>query len=284
MEVLIAIGIFGVGLISIAAIFPTAVAIQRQTVDDQLGQAVASNAESTLIALSQSSGLMTYKHDPNPALRIGTLKDYAGASGYPGGDVYSMLNVTDVASPPSFHDYLTWRVRSYPENKPLSWDVGLGHYTSTRNYFWYPFIQAEGNLASLTGPTWLTYVMVLRKTDALRFPEIRQIPVEEDTDKISRIRFTDASFENDNDNDDDGIPDLISPGDWVLGNDGGIHQIVLADKDGLTLNSPVVQQGTRPLNRLYYAVHLDDAGGIIRETRSPIVRIGGPFQIEPLEP
>src|SRR5262245_25735142 len=48
IEVLLAIFILGVGVISIAALFPAGIAQQRQSVDDIMGPTVANNALSIL--------------------------------------------------------------------------------------------------------------------------------------------------------------------------------------------------------------------------------------------
>ena len=55
IEVLLAVFILGIGIISIGAIFPAGIVQQRQSLDDALGPIVADNALATLRAkLSQS--------------------------------------------------------------------------------------------------------------------------------------------------------------------------------------------------------------------------------------
>ena len=48
IEVLLAVAILGIGVISIAALFPAGIAQQRQSVDDVLGPTIANNAMSIL--------------------------------------------------------------------------------------------------------------------------------------------------------------------------------------------------------------------------------------------
>ncbi|MGA1708204.1 MAG: type IV pilus modification PilV family protein, partial [Phycisphaerales bacterium] len=55
IEVLLAVFILGIGIISIGAIFPAGIVQQRQSLDDALGPIVADNALATLRAkLSQT--------------------------------------------------------------------------------------------------------------------------------------------------------------------------------------------------------------------------------------
>lgn len=265
-------GIFVTGFVAVAAIFPTAIAVQRETVDDQMARGIGVNAESIIFAMARSrGGPLTYTHNPTSADRSGTLAPYTREPAQ-GGRVYSLLGV-GVWTPNSLKDSFTPALRTYP-----AYDDDV----ENRDYVWYPFIQVKGDLTSQTSPVWLAYVMILRRTGIGMMPEIREVLVQEDTSQTSRILFTSPAADFNNDADGDGIPDLISPGNWVLGDDGGVHQVVLADSGSITVDSPVVQQGTVPLQRLYYAVGLEKDGTTFkREARSPILRIEGPFNVLP---
>src|SRR5688572_8239180 len=83
MEVLIAIGIFAIGMVAVAAVFPTAIFLQKQTITDATSQQVARNAAAVLQATK-----MTYKWYPpvifpvpqvNPAQ--GSLRNYYQTAG-----------------------------------------------------------------------------------------------------------------------------------------------------------------------------------------------------------
>ncbi|QQE11956.1 prepilin-type N-terminal cleavage/methylation domain-containing protein [Planctomycetota bacterium] len=97
MEVLVALGLFAMGLIAVAAVFPTAIAVQRETVETTEARRIAESAEMFMQSLARSNGLnagddgfFTYKFDPSRtananAPHLGTLgkwlyTDNAGTS------------------------------------------------------------------------------------------------------------------------------------------------------------------------------------------------------------
>ncbi len=292
MEVMIALGIFAIGLVAVAAVFPTAISIQRETVRDLAGQRTIINARTMIQAMARSSELtptsnfrtLTYEHDIDPTLRKGTLKAFTeniiptlGRTGFPGG-VQPMI---DLPSPPinlpfaemstslvqlnaakSFHSLFSLDIRSYPQNISRA---------DQRDYYWYPLIQAR-DLTS-ANPTWMIYLMVMQRRGSEAVPEVRfaQVDTRPSVTFDRFITFTTSSMDNDLDN--DGLPDLIQPGDWVLGDDGSIHRVLLAEKHKITVESPIPVTGQ--LRLIYYAAAIDLAApGILkRESRSPIVRI-----------
>lgn len=56
LEVLITMGIFAVGFVAVAAIFPTAILLQKKTVEDVVAQQVARNAQAVLEARGITAG------------------------------------------------------------------------------------------------------------------------------------------------------------------------------------------------------------------------------------
>lgn len=309
MEVLVALGIFALGLVAVAAVFPTAIAIQSETVRDLAGQRAVINARSTIQAMARSienpptpnNRVLSYQHDTNPAQRAGTLRDYtvatnqltnpsSGRTGFPGrvqpmidqpiniapnlldqfpySDVEVSPSVATLNAPNSFHNLFNLDVRSYPKNIAD---------TSKRDYYWYPLIQAK----DLTGnnPTWMVFLMVMQRRGTEAVPEVRAARVINVLGN-NTIQFASSGPATDphwwdNDADNDGLPDLIQPGDWVLADDGSIFRVVVAERDRITIDSQVpVGAG---LNFLYFAVALDRTDPAIpiikRETRSAIVRI-----------
>ena len=310
MEVLIALGIFAVGLVAVAALFPTAITIQSETVRDLAGQRIAVDAKTTIQALANSYNnthtnstpwesaytTLTYHHDQDPNNRAGTLDVFTksdvpstGKTGVAGGvqpmidqplplksvrrsgvgrykdpiDTFIRLNAVR-----SFHYLLSEEIRSYPKTIPN---------TEERDYYWVPFIQPK-DLTSAT-PTWVVYLMIMQRHGTERIPEARAVRVNNISGKT--ITFDSSGAANDyewldNDEDDDGLPDYIQPGDWVLADDGSIFRVVLAQKDSITIDSVVPPSGN--INLLYYAVALEGGTNwntpIAKpEARSPIVRI-----------
>jgi len=118
------------------------------------------------------------------------------------------------------------------------------------------------------------YLMVMQRRGTEDVPEVRAADVVNAIDRS--ITFRNTGPANDplwlnNDANDNGLPDLIQPGDWVLGDDGSIHRVLLAEgTNRITVESPVPPTGLR---MIYYAVAIDRSTGIKRESRSPIVRI-----------
>jgi len=134
LEVLIAMGIFAVGFAAVAAIFPTAILLQKQTVDDVLGQQVARNAQALLevkgisaaeISTAQGDAWLT-------DMRVHSINDLLGATGIP-------------------HN---WPLsdRSYPSSIT---DLSL------RKHFWVPLVMDSDNSATNTSP--VVFVFVLRR-------------------------------------------------------------------------------------------------------------------------
>ncbi len=291
MEVLIAMGIFLIGIVAVAAVFPTGVAVQRRTVEDLTSQAVARNAKQimTMIAISpdtHANGPLTYHHDATIASRSGTLAGFTEDGGRPTPedaqrvapmfdfDLPVAAGVNQAVVPSSVSGSPKTRIaealsplslRGYPSfYQPTTKDAGL------RDYYWFPLIQITDDPTTATTLEWLCHIMIVRREGSNPVPRIGYVEVEEDFSSTSRIQFTDSMFSNDANN--DGLPDLIGPGDWVLADNGQVHRVILADADGITVDSAVVSAGFVP-KRLYFAANVDSAGNARRNGSSPIVRI-----------
>ncbi len=304
MEVLVALGIFAVGLVAVAAVFPTAISVQSETVRDLAGQRAVANARTTIQSLARSKEsaptnrflTLTYKHDIVPTLREGTLVPFTennppatGRTGSPGG-VQPMLDqplppigaqltlpafAEMSASSPlnaakSFHNLFSQDIRSYPQNVSQS---------DRRDYYWFPLIQARDLTAS--NPIWMTYIMVMQRRGTEAVPEVRAARINPGASGGSVIVLAQsgpiAGEIWDNDFDDDGLPDLIQPGDWVLDSRGTIHRVLLAERFQITVES-AVPVSFRNGDLIYFAVAIEGGGNwqnpvIKRESRSPIVRI-----------
>jgi type II secretory pathway pseudopilin PulG len=281
IEVLISMGVFLIGIIAVAAIFPSGILVQRRTSESLMSQAVVRNARAKIFALVQSdpggnTKWISYKHQTlSDNSKYGSLTAYATGEGK---IVHSLLDIgtgTGAITSPNnndFADIFTATMRSYPSNVPVA---------VNRDYFWYPFIITNNDLTQLGTVVWRAMVMVVRKDLSRQFiPEIREIDVTEDLSSTSRIRFTGAfpnSSDTDNDANNDSLPDWIEPGNWVLDDNGRIHRVVLADADGITVDSAVVGLPTK----LFYAVNViqdpNNPSNTIPDFRgrSPIMRIAG---------
>jgi hypothetical protein len=298
MEVLVALGIFAMGLVAVAAVFPTAIAIQRETVRDLAGQRVAVNAKSLVQSMARSidnledlstvSGTnltLTYHHDAQEVNREGTLKPFTvttlpagGKTGRAGraqpmidqpinNSTWQMANPTGEMVGPllnaarSFHNLFSEEARSYPKTIANS---------AERDYYWYPIIQPK-DLTS-PQPAWMMYLMIMQRHGTEAIPEVRALLISIDPANPKKLTFLNAgTYSLDNDANDNGLPDVIQPGDTVLGDDGSILHVVLAEKGSITVDAVVSPTTT---GMIYYAQALEGGTGAEKtESRSPIVRI-----------
>lgn len=300
MEVLVAMGVFTVGLVAVAAIFPTAITIQRETVREVDGRRIGKNARATILAAARSDVNpsdtirndepefeMSYTHDPIPASRSGSLvkfvEDAVTASAFNPTPVLPMIDLPEslpdgrlippsvqspspvnraltLNAPMSFHGLLNLDVRSYPKNIELP---------DRRDYYWYPLLQVS-NLTDPSGPSFSATLIVMHRSGTNAPPEVRE------SNPITDVNGSVITFGSNllgttsNDADGDGLPDLIQPGDIVLGNDGRVHRVILADANTITVNSDSIGNPTR----IFFGVSIERSTGIIkRESASPVVWI-----------
>lgn len=298
MEVLVALGIFAVGLVAVAAIFPTAITIQRDTVREADGRRIAKNAKSILLATARTnsaSGVPTPDEEmslnpgsppsiPASGSLLPFLTQAIGVSAYNNTPVMPMIDLPlpapprdplmfytersgsslTVDAPASFHWLLNPDTRSYPQNIDE---------VNQRDYYWYPLLKVAD---ATTTPVLSVYIVVMHRDGTDLPPEIRQsFPLDATRTTGNEIFFNANGLFNDgtgdvsNDPDGDGLPDFIQPGDIILGNDGRKHRVILARADSLVVDSPNVGNPTA----IYFGVAIDSANFIKREARSPIVWI-----------
>jgi type II secretory pathway pseudopilin PulG len=287
LEVLVSLGIFTVGLVAVSAVFPTAITIQRETVRELDGRRVAQNAKTTLLAIARSNteeadddmpwSELSYNDPPLPstAATTGSLKNYVSrdpairSTVNNPNPVIAMITLPGLPTPAgvSFDRLFTLDIRSYPQNfNALDTTTGANVSALRRDYYWYPLIQAKN--ISPGPPKWFAYLMVMHRSGSQAPPQIRR------SGNITvlgpKITFANGLLGNlSNDEDNDGLPDYIQPGDRILADDGRVHRVILATADSVTVDSPSVGSP----GSIYFAVAIDSTGNIKTETRSPIVWI-----------
>lgn len=290
MEVLVALGIFTIGLVAVAAIFPAAITIQRDTVREVDGRRIGKNAKAVLLAVARNqvpSGPNDDKPEYELSLDTSTGVPYDGslgkfldnafaASAFNPTPVYPMIDLPEppipgfqgtgaaLDAPTSFHGLIPLRVRSFPQS--------IGD-PSRRDYYWYPLIQIRN---ATTAPSIAAFIIVMRRDGTDQPPQVRESfdlnPTQTTGNEIvfgPQGLFNDGTGPVNNDPDNDGLPDFIQAGDRVLGNDGLIHRVVLAEANKLTVDSPNIGN----LTRIFFTVNIDATGAIKRESRSPLVWI-----------
>ena len=309
MEVLVALGIFTVGLVAVAAIFPTAIAIQRDTVREVDGRRIGKNAKAMILAAARTKSVaysgepyaeMTYTHNiANPLLSTGSLHPFVtdtnaisvmtsainptpvfpmidlpepyrrDVQGYSVGQYFALgerRNPADnltLDAPASFQGLFNIDTRSYPKNNPY-WD--------RRDYYWYPLIK----ISNLSSPEWSVTLIVMHRDGTNLPPEVRQSYTLDLTRTSGNVLYFNRNgLFNDggdvsNDEDTDGLPDYIQPGDTILADNGVLHHVVLAKADSITVDTDNVGNPSS----IYFGVSIDrNTGSIRREGRSPIVWI-----------
>ena len=142
IEVLIAFGVFAIGAIAVASLFPVAALLQKETADDILGKHAAESAKAIVLAKG-----LTY--DPPAA----------------GGDLFNYH--PDPASLNSQALPLL-QVNSFLETRFTIWDRSYPTFTNTaafsdlrdRDLFWVPFIQDVQGDAN--NPVWVMHLFILK--------------------------------------------------------------------------------------------------------------------------
>jgi len=314
MEVLVALGIFAIGLVAVAAIFPTAITIQRETVREADGRRIGKNARAIVLATARTNTTKPLEQDKPqfemsytpavitpPTASKGSLKPFVsaalGASASNPTPVMPMIDLPEITAtgpgpaaaqrsagltldaPASFHGLIPLSVRSYPQNTNQS-PSGTVRGIFRRDYYWYPLLQVK-NLTDPAGPSFSMFIIVMHRGGSERPPEVRRSFRLDPTRTIGNViafnaaqgLFNDGSGNVNNDNDANGLPDFIQPGDLVLGDDGRVHRVILADATSITVNSDNVGNPST----IYFGVSIErttaTTNTIKREGASPVVWI-----------
>lgn len=325
IEVLIAMGIFLIGVICVAALFPASVAVQRDTMGSVMGQQVSRRAvkQMQIIAASgvEKSDPLTYHHDSRSGNRTGTLEPFTepsklhtnsylngtlkiGSRVQPlidyrttpnphalaaipaigsGEDGYVPLAPSSASGPAdnaSFRWIFGADFCSYPSTNVYAAPIAGNAYTTVpdRDYYWFPFIQVSG-LDSGGSVNWQGFVVVMHRQPQMNVPQVRWVNI---TSYSGARMVFDNTFDNDKDS--DGIPDLIRPGDFILADNGVVHRVILAEADGCTVDSPVLDANNLALNRIYFTVDVDNEGRVKRESPRTVAWIDGPFPLPVQDP
>ncbi len=124
MEVLLAVMILGIGVISIAALFPAGIAQQRQSVDDVIGPIVAQNALAVIRSKVRAEDFGTFEVDFNMAPPVFSVEGdwpwlrpaFIFPNNYPPWGAIDIFDTTGDATAVDGIPYSTWR---YPNEAPV---------------------------------------------------------------------------------------------------------------------------------------------------------------------
>ena len=266
MEVLIALGIFVIGMVAIASIFPVAAVMQRETARGVVAEQLAQSAEDVL----DVRGILETDLTVDPLYVPGGAWDIDGQVHEVIGGILDPLGAAT----------LLWPLtdRSYPASV-----IALDR----RTYFWVPLIRdADTGLGSYTD--WHVFVFILRRhgdatylkpandaygpvtwandIDPSYVPGVRRVAVTPSPSVANRFDFDTTGFNSGN--------DQVVFGAQVLDNFGRVYVVRKADADGFETDHdmilPDADSGLQP-SAIWYAP-VGSAG-----RSSPALLVEGPF-------
>jgi prepilin-type N-terminal cleavage/methylation domain-containing protein len=252
VEVLIAMGIFAVGFVSVAAMFPAGAMLQRETVADVESQLVSRNA-----AAQVRSHRLTFVND-TWAVAAASKVDLCKTSGLPTGNLEPLTKIAGVEA--STKLATAWKLgdRSYPTAQKTIID---------RKYYWVPFIRRTKTPAT-DKADWLLVVFVLRRDATLNYafgtttitgPEWANMADGPTVPKVVGVVPSSASGSRFNIPNDlfptppDGVPDQVRPGDFVADNNGVVYNVVSADATGFNIAGGIAPTKAPGTLKLWYA-------------------------------
>jgi len=225
IEVLIAIGIFAIGLIAVASIFPVAILLQKQTVQEIEATHFGENARAIVAVRGFVESESVWDAFDNDA-------DVASPT----------IDGPDVVTPLPAGAMADWSLadRSYNALEP----------TDERRVFWVPLCydsDPSGDNA------WQVFVFVVRgerdatydrssgtyanpSTDPDYVPSVRRMTV--DITGGTRLTNFDGNGADSNN------PRLIRPGESIVDQDGFVYKVSDADNDGITVDGVIPGSGT----------------------------------------
>ncbi|NBC10111.1 MAG: prepilin-type N-terminal cleavage/methylation domain-containing protein [Planctomycetes bacterium] len=212
MEVLVAIGIFAIGLIAVASIFPVAILLQKQTVEEVEATHFGENAKAIVAA------------------RGFVASDWSSIANSGAGVVSKMegMNPDDPMDDWSLAD------RSYNTLEP----------TDERRVFWVPLCydsDASGDNA------WQVFVFVVRgERDTTYGPVAADADIANslDAEYVPRVKKLSTTISGANRFDFDNNPRLIRPGDEVVDEFGLTYRVSAADNTGVEVDGIIPGSGT----------------------------------------
>lgn len=225
IEVLIALGLFAIGMIAVASLFPVAALLQQQTASEVIGEHAAQAAQAIV-----NTKTLTYSTSGQGDL--GTYHAKAGPNkshAIPLAEVRPQLMVQRF----TFYD------RSYPTALPLVRD---------REMFWVPFVQDISG--DQENPNWVMHIFLLEPDSRADYSQANAARAANPGDigegYIPIIESRDCTIAQDNErkytifqlNTAD-----MEPGDVIMDNNGGSYTILEVNSgnvkvDGLIIRSP----------------------------------------------
>lgn len=252
VEILLALGIFAIGMAAVASLFPVAAILQRETATDTFASYASGSAEAVM---------------KNRAITYGTGGDSSDlGTRYHTSSPSSKTTVEPIAD-------LFWAAqRAYPTAELTG--VAFSD-VSECDYFWVPFIQdLSGDDAN---PNWSVRIFVMRGDSKADYTintggGVTKIANATDSNRFPKVVATSCSFSSSNANaltlgtSNHGL----QSGDKVMDNNGTTYTVSLVDGDFVTMNSPILRTPSPP-SELWYAPPL---GGVNGSPTKAIITVG----------
>jgi len=233
IELVISMGIFAMGFIAVASLFPTAILMQRETFSSIEAQQVMRNSRAFL----KSRGLT--KIDLETAL-----------SGESTTEVRPLLSDPFLAT---FHTGFTINDRGYPTETPQA-------DPPTRRYYWFPLVR---HIAAGTEEPWEVFVFICRRqagydqsrtgldkdwanqsTDSTKLPAVKRVSAASAGGTITGLPANHG----------------LQPGNEILTDTGDVRTILTASTNSATIVGSFGTPGTE----VWYGVAQDDKPNPVR--------------------
>lgn len=241
VEVLIALGIFAIGMTAIVSLFPAAAILQRETTQEVISEMAAQSARSII-----DTQALTYEW--SGTARTGDLADYYPHAGSNRTDVVP-LRLIDINVSTTALDRYPAADRSYPT---ASLD---GNNIADCDLHWVPFIQDLNGEPTGTNQNWVMRLFILdadsdadystttpagtvevaNSADPANFPRVVAVAA-----SAAGNTFTTANTLD------------LDPGDIVMDSNGNSHVITDITGTAVTVLHPIARTPNAP-NQLWYA-------------------------------
>jgi len=230
-------GLFAIGLVAVASIFPVATLLQKQATNDTMSDQVASNIRALMQARPYPH---TVLHNNMPGDVTTNLFVNAPMVG----------KLTTTANPTGDPLWQFWMLedRRYPSTNV--WDHS--------RYYWVPLARRLVSPAT-TKDDWQVFAFILKKEQDTYGPKGGSLdwgnyygpPAVPGVLRVgvtigsnSQFDFTTTGYNADSDG--DGRQDEIDTGDQILDNNGIIHNVINATADSVTVLGPISQFPVAP--------------------------------------
>jgi prepilin-type N-terminal cleavage/methylation domain-containing protein len=210
VEVLIALGLFAIGMIAVASLFPVAALLQKETAEEVVGEHAAQSAKSIVEAKR-----LTYRAPTGSGLAgggdLGRYHTMAGKS-------LSRAIPLHVIDPDLLVEKYTYWDRSFPSGTPAPAD---------RDLFWVPFIQNVSG--DKTNPNWVMRLFLLVPDARATYPVGQGFANPGDPDFFPKITAVGCSVKDDTTFTLDDANHGLEGGDLFMDSNGTDYQVAEVD-------------------------------------------------------